>query len=159
MTTSSLAVSSRVKDRIEKRCFRCGLVKPLSEFNRNRSRVDGHQPDCQPCRRAAEKGRKRRQFTVPPDLKGKVTRDHFDALMREQGGVCAICGDACRLGRRLAIDHCHTTGEVRGLLCSQCNSGIGLLGDRRDLLLAAADYLARPPIDLSALIEAESDES
>lgn len=56
---------------------------------------------------------------------------------------CRICGisESDAPGGRLAIDHCHATGRLRGLLCSKCNTGIGLLGDNRAILQAAITYL------------------
>ena len=69
--------------------------------------------------------------------KAQVTR--FRRLRQlAQGGKCAICG---RKRRRLCVDHCHTRGHLRGLLCSGCNSGMGFFGDSPPLLLRAALYL------------------
>lgn len=67
-------------------------------------------------------------------------------LQEKQKGLCAICGkEGFELvkGQRilLVIDHCHTTGKVRGLLCHNCNRGIGLLQDSTDNLKRAVDYL------------------
>ena len=66
----------------------------------------------------------------------------------EQGGVCAVCRkpETARNYRTggtlaLAVDHCHETGVVRGLLCGNCNKGIGGLMHDRELLLAAINYL------------------
>lgn len=61
-------------------------------------------------------------------------------LFDKQNGVCAICGVKPQ-DKRLAVDHCHQSGEIRGLLCSNCNLGIGLLQDNPMLLTKAADYL------------------
>jgi len=67
----------------------------------------------------------------------------FAALLLAQGGVCAICGTANWGGRKgnPAVDHDHETGEVRGLLCLNCNSAIGHLEDSVELILKAASYL------------------
>jgi len=64
-------------------------------------------------------------------------------MLDEQGGCCKICGTDKPTGKWkvFAIDHCHITGIVRGLLCNECNRGIGLLRDSADLLRKAADYL------------------
>lgn len=69
----------------------------------------------------------------------------YDAMFKKQNGLCAIC-DAPPPNhhkKRLNIDHCHTSGRVRGLLCDACNRGIGLLKDSPDLMLKAISYLAR----------------
>jgi hypothetical protein len=65
----------------------------------------------------------------------------YDDLLAQQGGVCAICQQLDPKGRRLAVDHCHETGRVRGLLCVPCNVGIGNLNDDPERLLAAVAYL------------------
>lgn len=64
----------------------------------------------------------------------------YDAVLASQDGGCAICGAKPKT-RRLNIDHCHATGQVRGLLCPRCNRGLGWFGDRIDRLHAAAVYL------------------
>ena len=69
----------------------------------------------------------------------------YDAMFEKQNGLCAIC-DAPPPNhhkKRLNIDHCHTSGRIRGLLCDACNRGIGLLKDSPDLMLKAISYLAR----------------
>lgn len=74
-----------------------------------------------------------------------LTSNEFDALAEKQGGKCAICAgvEQVQRKRRLSVDHDHDTGEVRGLLCSRCNSALGLFQDRLDILEAAAAYLRR----------------
>ena len=63
-------------------------------------------------------------------------------MLDEQGGGCAICQKTPEEnGRRLAVDHNHTTGDVRGLLCTQCNVGLGNLGDSVERLRSAIRYL------------------
>ncbi|WEF34879.1 endonuclease VII domain-containing protein [Pseudoduganella chitinolytica] len=59
-----------------------------------------------------------------------------------QGGCCAICkASAAHLGETLAVDHCHASGAVRGLLCAKCNRMLGCANDRPDVLRAGAEYL------------------
>jgi Recombination endonuclease VII len=76
-----------------------------------------------------------------------LTPDGFAELNAAQGGLCAICGSDAVLRTdsdgTLYVDHDHKTGEVRGLLCALCNSGLGSFRDRSDLLNAAVEYLAR----------------
>ena len=65
----------------------------------------------------------------------------YEELLRTQGGVCAGCLTAPTDALRLAVDHDHTTGEVRGLLCRGCNTGLGQLRDDVVRLRRLADYL------------------
>lgn len=73
----------------------------------------------------------------------------YDELAEAQGGVCEICRlpevATTRFGvvRRLAVDHCHSTGIVRGLLCMRCNTALGAVRDDVAVLEAAAAYLRR----------------
>ena len=72
---------------------------------------------------------------------GITIEDYMD-MLDKQGGKCAIC-DSASTGRYkyFAVDHCHNTGEIRGLLCDKCNRGIGLLGDDPHVLAKAISYL------------------
>jgi hypothetical protein len=60
-----------------------------------------------------------------------MTLADYDVMKKEQGGVCAICRMASK--KTLNVDHCHVTGEVRGLLCDACNKGCGHFRDRPEL--------------------------
>lgn len=76
-----------------------------------------------------------------------ITLEQYNQLLALQGGGCAICGRTQEPdGRRLAIDHCHTTGNVRGILCNNCNNGLGSFGDNIGGMLKAIDYLKTPPM-------------
>lgn len=74
-----------------------------------------------------------------------LTAEGFNALWLEQKGQCAICNVSLvpkgRSANSAVVDHNHDTGEVRGILCRPCNSGIGYLKDSPDILQNAADYL------------------
>jgi hypothetical protein len=87
-----------------------------------------------------------------------LTRDQYDSLLHMQGNSCAICGGPPGITHGLSmplVDHCHKTGHVRGLLCQQCNSGIGLLKESRQAMEKAIEYLHRD-IDLKNLPKAPS---
>lgn len=73
----------------------------------------------------------------------RMPAGRYQEMLDEQGGLCAICREKCATGRRLAVDHDHDTGKIRGLLCLNCNHGIGKLGDDPKRIRAAADYLAK----------------
>lgn len=72
-----------------------------------------------------------------------LTGDQYAILYQAQGGVCAICRVATGKVKRLAVDHDHDTGEVRGLLCGPCNQTIGRL--RVEALVRAVNYLYDSP--------------
>lgn len=72
-----------------------------------------------------------------------ITLAEYNHILASQGGGCAICGTKPKRYRRLDVDHDHETGAVRGILCSECNRGIGFLRDSPANLRAAADYLEK----------------
>ncbi len=88
---------------------------------------------------------RRKRSVEDPEFQPKLWRWYryglsdadYDALLARQRGVCANC----KRNRRLGVDHCHATGKVRGLLCGNCNRGLGLFHDDPELLRAAAAYL------------------
>lgn len=100
----------------------------------NRARYEAKHPD----RAAAQRWRERlRPYGITPEQHAEI--------MVKQNGLCAICSGPCKSGRRLAIDHDHSTGRVRGLLCASCNNGLGRFKDDPALLVAAANYLNNAP--------------
>lgn len=77
--------------------------------------------------------------------KYNITLHDYHTLLAKQGGRCAACGfpgEACQHGR-LVVDHCHTLGIVRGLLCNNCNAVIGFARESRQRLEGCIDYLTR----------------
>lgn len=75
-----------------------------------------------------------------------LTTEEYDKLLKKQGGVCAICGRYRRESRygRLCVDHNHSTGEVRGLVCSLCNIAIGAVQEDLATLRKMIVYLSKP---------------
>jgi hypothetical protein len=71
-----------------------------------------------------------------------ISLKDFDAILAHQGGACAICREAFTATPH--VDHCHATHVVRGLLCTDCNKGLGCFDDDIDIMQAAIDYLERP---------------
>lgn len=67
----------------------------------------------------------------------------FNELLKTQNGGCAICGNTGIETKRLSVDHNHTTKEVRGILCNDCNFGLGNFKDNQKLLLKAIEYLKK----------------
>lgn len=81
-----------------------------------------------------------------------ITLEEYERMEKEQGGLCAVCRKpeaVTRAGSKLslAVDHCHNTGKVRGLLCTSCNNGLGRFKDDPELLRAAIAYLEASRVD------------
>lgn len=71
-----------------------------------------------------------------------ITIEQYDEMLRAQNNSCAICKTDTPGGRgRWAVDHCHSTGRVRGLLCASCNLGLGHFKDNQAFLAEAISYL------------------
>lgn len=75
-----------------------------------------------------------------------VTVDWYEYLLNYQNKCCAICKKTIgEVGKKLFIDHCHTTGKIRGLLCHNCNIGVGGFKDDIGILKSAIEYIENPP--------------
>ena len=72
-----------------------------------------------------------------------ITTEEWGLMFSEQDGKCAICSGDYSTGRRLAVDHCHTSGAVRGLLCAQCSQGLENFNNDTDRIKQAIEYLGR----------------
>jgi 7-keto-8-aminopelargonate synthetase-like enzyme len=92
----------------------------------------------------------RRDYSIHRQLKFKygITLQKYNEMLREQGGKCAICGSPPTVFegstlRRLHVDHNHNTGQIRELLCHNCNQIIGKCGESIDILSKIADYIEK----------------
>ena len=124
-----------------KRCPDCGQYKPLEQFPRNKRMRDGRHAYCKPCHNARGKETKERLYggNRHYHLKHRygIGADEFDKLVRDQDGVCAICNKP----DPEHVDHDHANGRVRGILCFNCNGGLGQFGDDPERLVRAQLYL------------------
>lgn len=110
--------------------------KPCANAGVKRERIARGVPEWRADASSTFRYRLRKYGLVPED---------FDRMVEEQDGKCAICMREFDLSgptrKDVVVDHDHTTGEVRGLLCQHCNVGIGMLGDDADRIMSAAAYL------------------
>ena len=102
------------------------------ERTRETRRIRNQHPD-----------RKRKQRDAYYRRTYGISADAVDAMLDEQGGGCAICGSRPDRPASLHLDHDHLTGTLRGILCIDCNHGIGKLRDDPELLARAVGYLRR----------------
>lgn len=139
-----------------KRCSRCKTLKDESEFCKDRSRPNGLNHRCKPCNRThvqeiavrqkqqmgkAEYRKLRRKWELPHYY--GITAEQYTSLVEQQNNQCAICGKNPET--YLAVDHCHRTGKIRGLLCRRCNSAIGLFDENQTTIRNALQYLCSKP--------------
>lgn len=125
-----------------KKCATCKETKPLSEYHNESRSKDGKTYRCKPCARAAARRHycPIRSANYLREKKYGVTQEQWDLMSKRCDDKCEICGKENK-HRALCVDHNHDTGEVRGLLCDNCNVGIGKLQDSVDLIQKAAVYL------------------
>lgn len=76
-------------------------------------------------------------------MKYGLTLIEWNLMFEQQGSCCAICKSDKTSGINWHTDHCHVTNKVRGILCNDCNVGIGLFKDNPDICIAASEYLKR----------------
>ncbi len=129
----------------EKECSRCKEVKPLLKFSKDKQHWSGHKSACKICaskdfsnwrlknlekiRRDDRKRHYIRTYDLAPEL--------AEQLVQNRTGECCICGHISLL----VVDHCHTTGQVRGLICAACNSVLGYSRDNIKTLENTIKYL------------------
>jgi hypothetical protein len=127
------------------RCASCLETKPTSDFpsgNKKSKRDEAYKyAYCKECH--VDKQRSHRLFVLY-----RITSLEYDIILTHQGGVCAICKRP-PTGNRLAVDHDHKTGLVRGLVCWTCNRALGLLRDRLASAQALVEYLLGNPATLA----------
>jgi hypothetical protein len=134
-----------------KQCSSCGTKKSRHQF----SKQPGKKLQSSICRSCKNKKPTKeakavyqktlatiRDLRVITKKFGLTEEDYF-RMEKEQRGVCAICKAPCTSGRRLAVDHNHTTGKVRGLLCLRCNFGIGYFEENLNIIGNAMKYLRK----------------
>lgn len=137
-------------------CCVCSERKDFSKFYNFKNKSDNKSYRCKWCDDAArinylnsnraKAQRNARSATLR--YKYGISLEDYESMLDKQGGCCAICkGQETRGANSFSVDHCHSTGKVRGLLCNNCNRGIGLLGDTSDGLMKAVEYLKRNEID------------
>ena len=139
-----------------KSCSVCKKDKPTSEFYPDRRRKSGLMACCKTCKKEqhraylkrnpeyhAKRYRRIHMEERERHLKRKygITLADYERMFREQAGCCGVCG--VKQKRSFDVDHCHETGVVRGLLCTNCNRFIGHAGDDPERLEAAAQYLRK----------------
>ena len=145
-------------DEPTKSCYRCKITKTLEEFHFDKHTKDGHVNICKGCARSRDRAKygrvrekqitdaRRWNITHPEQYLDYqlrrtygITLVEYNAMLADQGGVCAICGGVDKAA--LSVDHDAETGHIRGLLCGHCNRAIGMLRHDPARTRAATAYL------------------
>lgn len=121
-----------VYNELLKKCPACKENKSKEDFWKNRGNLDGLQVYCKPCRKNYELAQRY----------GISFKEYLE-LLESQKHCCQICGEINRSGKMLGVDHCHKSNRIRGLLCSNCNFGLGYFRDNLDVLQNAILYLEK----------------
>lgn len=125
----------------EKLCSTCGEVLSADNFYKDKSHKSGLASKCKDCTKKHINANydpvRQRHYRLAKNY--GITMQEYEEMFELQEGTCAICGD--EQDDMLFVDHDHETGEVRGLLCLHCNSGIGYFGDDVSKLEKAIAYL------------------
>ena len=126
-------------------CASCQQSKPVDQFKQRHTythdsrkiwrRVKLSKPQCSACAKTLER---RRNLKYVYNL----TEAAYEQMLKKQGGVCAACKQPPLPGKVLAVDHCHKTGKVRGLLHQQCNTALGMVKEDPAILDGLISYLA-----------------
>ncbi len=125
----------------EKRCPKCKKTKSLSEFNirRTEKQVGQFSSYCKFCTKLANLAYRHANLYQVKLNQAKyrygISREQYEILPKE----CAICYSI----EDLHIDHNHTTGNIRNVLCGNCNRGLGMFKDNPNLLIRATDYILK----------------
>ena len=132
-------------------CTKCGELKALSEYSKKnaKNRKPGLQPRCKSCAAndTKEWHRKNKNTSRERYLQARygMSENEYAARLLAQNNSCILCGTEFSSGdygpNSPVVDHCHTHGHVRGILCNECNRGLGYFHDNPDTLRAAAAYI------------------
>lgn len=97
------------------------------------------------AKRAATRAKNRTSYLIGIKRKYGLTKEEYESMLIDQKHQCKICGTKTAYvnnpDKGFAVDHCHRTGKVRGLLCMKCNTGLGMFTDDCDKLSSAISYL------------------
>lgn len=131
---SCFHVRKRSKDGLSYYCKKCGSINSAHQYASNPEKARTYNRKWyadNPGKRLGNSLRNKHGLTI----------EAYQKLLIAQGNVCAICGKSCSRRGRLSVDHSHVSGQIRGLLCSKCNLGLGNFDDSVEKLRWAEEYL------------------
>jgi hypothetical protein len=132
----------------QKTCTQCGILKPLTDFYKRKNRPSGHVSECKSCIIARNRARYEGSREEINDKRAAkvygLTYEEVVEMRESSNGICQCCNrPGLHHHKRLVIDHDHSTGKVRGLICSRCNSILGFAQDDLQTLKNLIAYLEK----------------
>jgi DNA-directed RNA polymerase subunit RPC12/RpoP len=133
-----------------KKCTKCGLEKPLSEFCKQKLGKDGLKSSCKKCGSESYKNWAKQNWEKRRNINLKwsygIDFSHFKQIKEAQNNKCAICSTSFENEKHTHLDHDHDTNKIRGILCNHCNRGLGAFKDSIQLLTKAIEYISHSGI-------------
>jgi len=132
------------------KCSKCNIEKDKSAFHKDRRSLNGLRSRCKQCGKMfasepvnkEEHKLKKREYDLKKDF--GISLNEYNDIYMLQNGQCGICGIHQKdLKISLSVDHDHLTGKIRGLLCTKCNTALGLYNDNEETLLKAILWLRK----------------
>lgn len=121
-----------------KQCTLCNEVKPFELFNKNKRYKDGHYKHCKSCHYKVYGRNAHFKSTYG------ISEIEYNNFVKQQNYKCSVCESEVinsHKWSRLVVDHCHSSGKIRGFLCQPCNMALGITKDNPTTLRKLADYL------------------
>jgi hypothetical protein len=141
-------------------CSRCLQILPISSFHKDSKKSGKLRSDCRKCRNSYRRKFRQqnkaqfaeyegtevfKQKTFAKNLRKNygLSVEDFEKMEAKQDGKCAVClrPEFHKTKKRLSVDHCHTTGQIRGLLCHRCNVVLGLVNEDLRIIESVTQYL------------------
>jgi len=126
-----------------KKCSKCKIVKPYSEFLKDKSKKDGYRFHCNTCLKEYYQKNRVEKLDYARTKKYGVDQEKFQQMKDAQDNACEICKLPFVPEKTPHVDHCHTTNKVRGLLCNHCNRGLGGFRDSIKIMQSAQEYIKK----------------
>lgn len=126
-----------------RKCSKCKDIKILNEFHKDKAnKATGYASLCKICKLEYDKSKAKHTYGKKLERTFGITIMEYDQMLILQNNKCLLCErDRKSFNKNFAVDHCHNTGKVRGLLCQQCNVALGMFDDNPELIRKAADYV------------------
>jgi len=137
---------------VYKECIKCKATIHISLFHFDNKSQDGYTNYCKNCKKKYDKLRTKAYGFSSTRKRYGLTKEQFNKLLELQNHKCAICGTNRPYknnNNAWLVDHDHLTGHVRGLLCFNCNTGIGSLQDSKEIVRKALEYLQNNGVAMS----------